>query len=228
MEYLFIDESGSMSTKYINSYPYFVICIIHPINKDKLKIILKRFISKKINTWIKEESKMVSNGKFKELKGSQLSYNEKIELGFYLIDNNYFEVYYINVINGKVMDRLYYNKARAFNYLLDESLYLNLKNGNLPNDDYFIQIDERNIKNGSIKSLEDYLATHFMIKDNLINSLIVEYFDSKDNILIQLADFFSNLYYSYLMHKSSYNELIMELRKKKIIKNEFIFPLNIN
>ena len=108
---------------------------------------------------------------------------------------------------------------------MDEALDYNFKVGNLLYDDYFIQIDERNVKNNSLKSLEDYLATNFILKENYINSLIVEYFDSKDNILIQVADFFSNLYYSFLMHKSAYIDVIIKLRKKGIIKNEFIFPL---
>ena len=225
MEYLFIDESGSMTCEYAFSYPYFVICIIRSINKDKLKTIFKRYVSKKLSSWIENDSELIKNGKFKELKGSKLSYLEKIDFASFITENNYFEVYYIVVINNKITKRLYENKARAFNYLLEETLNYCFKNNLLPFDDYFIQIDERNIKNNSIKSLEDYLATSFMIKENYINSIVLEYYDSKDNLLIQLADFFSNFYYSYLMHRSSYSSIIYELRRKKIIKCEFIFPI---
>ena len=99
MEYLFIDESGSMTNNYLNKYPYFVICIVHVISKDKLKTILKRYISKKINAWKEEESRIINNGTFKELKGSLLSYIDKIDLACYLMENNYFELYYVIVNN---------------------------------------------------------------------------------------------------------------------------------
>ena len=51
----------------------------------------------------------------------------------------------------------------------------------------------------------------------------VEYFDSTNNSLIQIADVFANIYYSHLQTEA-YNEEIKSLKDKGILKFTFIFP----
>lgn len=48
MQYLYIDESGSMTIDHFNDWPYFVIAIVRCGNPDKLKTLYKRFIKKHI------------------------------------------------------------------------------------------------------------------------------------------------------------------------------------
>lgn len=228
MQYLFIDESGTMTTKHSNNFPFFVISIINVFDKDKLKRILKRFISKNINE-LKEcdkENKMFKDGKFIELKGNALSRELKFKLANFLSKSNLFEVFYIIVDNKNVDEKLYINKARAFNYLLDIFMIHHLNKGRLPKDDYYIQIDERNVKNDAKKSLEDYLNTSLSLDHNLTNDIEVIYQDSCNNSLIQLSDFFANLYYSYLMNEKVYKNTIDDLCKKNIICPLFEFPPN--
>ena len=52
----------------------------------------------------------------------------------------------------------------------------------------------------------------------------IEYFDSKDNLMVQVSDFFSNLYFSYLKNKSTYEILINKLKKGNYIKDIFYYP----
>ena len=57
-----------------------------------------------------------------------------------------------------------------------------------------------------------------------LESVEAKYFDSKNVKFIQLADFFSNLFYSDLMTQNFENEMI-EYVKNKIIRDIFIFPI---
>ena len=226
MQYLFIDESGTMATgENVRAFPYFVICILNVKNKEKLKRIIKRFISSRFQRLKEiEDSKMFIADNFIELKGSALTPDLKKELANYLMQSDLFEIYYIVANNKTINPKTYNNKARAFNYLIDRCLTFLLNHKLLPYDDYNIQIDERNIKTNAQKTLEDYLATDLVIHQELINDVQVSYFDSCNNSLIQLSDFFANLYFSYLMRKKNYSELIDEMKSKGLIKKIFVFP----
>ena len=226
MQHLYIDESGTMTIDHANNFPFFVISIINVTNRLRLKRLIKRFISKHYDCLKQcdKDNKMFKDGKFLELKGSALSQELKFELADYLSKSNYFEVFYIIVDNSKADEQLYKNKARAFNYLLDIFMINKLRKKALPKDDYYIQIDERNVKNDAKKSLEDYLSTSLNLDHKLAYNIEVFYQDSCNNSLIQLSDFFANLYYSYLMNKNVYEDTINNLTNKKIINSYFEFP----
>lgn len=227
MEYLFIDESGSNTNQKVDQFPYFVICLIRVFDKEKLKKVLKRFISKYYNDLKNiDNGKMFKNNKFYELKGSSLNVEMKYKLAKYLAQSNLFEVYYIIVDNKNIEKKFFLNKNRTFNFLLDIFLYNNLLKNNLPYSNYIIQIDERNLKLEATKSLQEYLAIQLSLKNDLIEDITVEYFDSENNSFIQISDFFSNLYYSYLMRPNNYIDIIEYLKKENIIKDIFNFPKN--
>lgn len=74
----YIDESGSMTKKYLNYYKnkYFVICLIMPKNKDRLRRAFKRFVSSnfdELKKMDKDRKMFYDSGNFKELKGSCFS-----------------------------------------------------------------------------------------------------------------------------------------------------------
>jgi len=167
------------------------------------------------------------HGKFRELKSSLLTPSLKHKFARYLCDKSIVEVYFIRVENTKVDTKLYEKTARAFNYIIGLALKFYFKNGWLPNDDYLLHIDERNTKTGARHSLEDYLYIDLVIIDSLVNSIGVEYFESFNNRFIQIADFFSNLYYSKC-HSTKYNKLFNEMVAKGYFRHEFIFPYNGN
>ena len=226
MQYLFIDESGTMSIReHVKKFPFFVISILNVKDREKLKRVIKRFISKKYSI-LKEidDGKMFNNDKFVELKGSSLPRNLKIEFAEYVSKYDLFDVYYIFVDNKLVNEKTYDNKARAFNYFIDLFLTYELHHNNLPKDSYYIQIDERNVKTNAQKTLEDYLATELSLKQELIDDVLVSYCDSSNNLLIQLSDFFANLFFSHKITNNSYIELFEKLEKQKTIKHVFYFP----
>ena len=193
MEFLYIDESGTMTTEYCEDFPYFIISVLRVFDAKILKRKIKRFISKHLEE-LKEcdkSSKMFQDGNFKELKGSALSIGMKIKFAEYLMNcSDLFEVDIIKIENKHVIEETYDNKARAFNYFLDLFLTYRSHMNDYPSDEYLLQIDERNVKTDARRSLEDYLSIELCLKQNLYKKIQVLYFDSCDNSLVQLSDFF--------------------------------------
>ena len=134
------------------------------------------------------------------------------------------DVTYIFIDNEKVKDGFFDNPSLAYNYVLNLLLEKHLKNNNLPFDDYLIEIDQRNLKKISINSLEEYLNIELKIRQNLVQSLNIEYYDSKDNLLVQVSDFFSNLYFSYLRFPHEYKQLFNKLKDNNYIKDIYYYP----
>lgn len=224
MEYVnfFVDESGSMTLKFSEKHPYFVICILKIIESSKMKKIIKRFL--------KNHPEFFTINKLnKELKSSNLTLDQKKDLAHYLKRQGLFELFYITVDNRLIQqglrhEGLYSNKARAFNYLLAKD-FEHLSNFHKINEIFIdIKIDNRNIKNGAILSLCDYLNTYLCLDKGCYAKFNVNYFDSSKVIFIQVADFFSNLYYTSLFN-SEVKEIINDYRNDNIIRDEFNFPL---
>ena len=228
MNYLYIDESGSMTTKHSDTNGYFVVAILVVHDRKKLKKVFKRYISKKMNR-LKEldrDGKMFDEDKFRELKGSALSINFKKDFADYLSENNLFKVLFVTIDNNALKDgKLYESTARAFNYVLKCALTYYIHQEILPSGDYNIQIDERNTKTYSINALEDYLWLDLVIDKELMNNVKIEYFHSEDNICIQIADFFANLTFSSLHNNPGYKETIISLRNSGYLVDNFVFPI---
>lgn len=226
MEYIYIDESGTMTQEHSDTMPYQVIALVRVHNISRMKIVIKRFVADNFKHLkeIDHEHKMFRGDSFYELKGSALDHATKDKLIRFLCRNNYFEVFYIKIVNSRIRSNLYSNKARATNYIVGLALDYFFKNGYLPYDDYHLQIDEQNIKTESQNVLEEYLNMKLAMEKGYAKGFHVEYFDSSRNKLVQLADVFANLYYSEIL-QNNYTELIDQLRKDGYIKHEFIFPL---
>lgn len=225
MKHIFIDESGSMTTKYCKHYPCFVVTLVVPHDRGKVKRVFKRFISKNMERLKKldVDNKMFKNGTFCELKGSCLDAHMKNDFLDYFYKSNIFEVYYIVIKNSKIKYGLYDNTARAFNYVLKLGLVNFIKKYQWEKDRYMLHIDERNEKTNSTHFLEEYLNTEICLHENLVNNFNVQYYDSSCNNLIQMADVFSNIYYSNSFN-SLYKEKLNLGYEKGIIRAPFIFP----
>ncbi len=211
MECLYIDESGTMTTDYCGDFPYFVISVVRVFNAKTLKRKIKRFISKHFEELktVDKDNRMFKGDNFQELKGSALNKELKIKLAKYLMDTpGLFEVNIITIQNNKIKPETYDNTARAFNYFLDLFLTYKIHKNDYPKDEYLFQIDERNVKTDARRSLEDYLSIELCLKQELIDKVSVHYFDSCNNSLIQLSDFFANLYYSFLIRRENYETVI--------------------
>lgn len=231
MNTFYIDESGSMTKKNINYYKnkYFIICILLPKDKDRLKRVFKRFVSTNIKELKKidvEEKMFYDNGKFKELKGSCFTSSMKRKFIDFFCQNNLFELYYVVCDNKMVKQHFYYNTSRAFNYVLKLGFehFTNYKYINYT--DNYLFIDERNTRTETRATLEEYLNTELVTGSNIQKSFSVEYCQSETRELIQIADVFANIYSTNLISNNCYLKEINKMRNEKYIKKEFIFPLN--
>lgn len=118
---------------------------------------------------------------------------------------------------------MYSNTARAFNYVLKLALinFINCKL--IANDALLIQLDERNERPDSVRFLEDYLNTELQLTGLISGDVKIKYFDSCNNQIVQIADVFSNLFYSHIMN-SQYSSTIQKLKNDGYIKKIFKFP----
>lgn len=226
MEYLYIDESGSLTSEFAFIHPNFVMCLVRVKDITNLRKLLKRFIYENYQEIkeIDEKNKIFNHGDFVEIKGSSLNSKLKKRLADFLCNGNILEIYYIHVFNEEVKHHFYDDPSLIYNYVLYLMLNKNLENKNLPYDDYLIDVDDRNLKHISINSLEDYLNIELKLKKRMVRSINIEYYDSKDNLMVQVSDFFSNLYFSYLKNHDLYNDLITNLKEKGYIKDIFYYP----
>lgn len=231
MTSLYLDESGSMNKDASCVFQNYIIAIVRVHKARRVKSAMKRFISDRIEHLrsIDKYGQMFNeDGSFHELKGSCLDRATKISFFNFLARDNIFDVHYIVINNSKVRDdsRLYDKKPRAVNYVLTLAMKYFLEHGHLDSDDYILQIDEQNLSTGCLNSLEDHLNIRLVLEDELANSFAVSYFDSSNNIFVQLADLCANLLYSQLRSKhSDYDSLITILKANGYIKFTFNFPL---
>ena len=97
----------------------------------------------------------------------------------------------------------------------------------LPNEDCRINLDNRNLKTGSRMQLDEYINTELAGESNYQGTMVTEYFDSKDNHLIQVADVFSNIFYASLFNEELKKD-IEELKSLGRIRYIFEFPTGNN
>lgn len=234
---LYIDESGSINN-HMDNNKFFVIAMIHAIDKNALKRACKRFVSSNYDKLlaldqdkvhpqtgkiIKTGGKMFSGSKFNELKGSQFDRDMKSKFVHFFSQKTSFEVYYIKIANEKLTDRFCENTARVFNYTVRLALSYLIQKGFLPDENCSLQLDERNEKTKTRYFLENYLNTELSMSGTASGKFSVSYFDSANNSLIQIADIFANLYYSHLQ-TGAYEEEFQKLKEADILKFIFEFP----
>ena len=236
---IYIDESGSINNKISSYVPFFVIALVNVTDKTKLQRTYKRFVSKNLSRLkkldesrtnshgkiIKEGGKMFSGEIFKELKGTQFDPVMKRDfLEFFCRQKPYFEVFYIRINNAKVTNQFCSNTARCFNYTLRLALNYFITKGLLPDEECFLQLDERNEKTETKYFLENYLNTELCLSGSCKGPFNVSYFDSSQNHMIQIADVFANWYYSQLV-TNEYTTELKKLMDDGIVRYIFDFPL---
>lgn len=221
---VYIDESGSINS---NNDKKFIIAIVMPNDVEKLKRVHKRFVSKnleKLKMLDKNNKMFRKDGTFLELKGSCFDRNMKLEFLKYFCRNDILKVRYIVLNNEKIEEKFTENKARTFNYLMKLFLHNTIYNKMIVDKEIFLHIDERNVKTDSKFSLEDYLNQELKLEKGIVDNVKVEYFDSSQSRLIQIADVFSNIKYSNYLTDGFYSEILCNLEKEGYILKDFKFP----
>ena len=225
MANIYIDESGSINNK-LKGYKDFKITLIIPTREKELQRAYKRFVSKNFIELkrLSNNRKMFSNEKFQELKGSEFDINMKKEFANFFTYKKHFEMYYIRIRNKNLSDNFCKNTARGFNYVICLALKYFIQN-NLILDDakYYLQLDERNEKTETKFFLENYLMTELNLSGITNAEIKVSYFDSANSNMIQIADVFSNIFYSHLL-TGNYEKEMNLLKEKGILKFIYEFP----
>lgn len=224
MDKLYVDESGSMTIHYTNDWPYFVICAVKAKDPVKLRKSYKRFVTKNMEALkAANKGKMFKGEKFLELKGNEFTPQLKRDFVNHFCQKDNFELFYIVIDNKKIDAKFYENKARSFNYILKLALICWINKGLLSKDGLHLQLDERNEKTETKYFLQNYLNTELRLLDITTSDTTVEYFDSCNNHIIQIADVFANIKYSDLL-TNNYSDCIEQLSNTHL-KHQFVFPL---
>ncbi len=224
---IYVDESGSM-TQNGSGYKdrYFIITLLLVENPERLRRVYKRFIRKYYDELKSADSgKMFKNDKFFELKGSSFTPDLKKQFVEYFCKNNMFKVLYIKVDNHKLFTKLFRDKACLFNYCLKIAL-THLKTLHELYGVVNMQIDTRNVKSSCKFQLDEYLYTELVAGESVFDDICVKYYESQNNKLIQLADVFSNLFYSDIVTHGAYDSEIRDMICDGYIIKVFIFPLS--
>ena len=232
---IYIDESGSINNQLSDHFAIALVCVK---DKKKLERTYKNFVSKNYDRLMKLDEpkvnkktgqvyrpggKMFLNGKFHELKGAHFDHKLKSEFITHFSNTDCFDLVYIKINNTKLTNDFCKNTARCFNFVLKLALTSLIKHKIIPNEDHYLQLDERNERTESKFFLEDYLNTELPLNGITDKSFQVSYFDSANNKYVQIADVFANFYYSHLKTNSFSEEL--KMMKEKTLRYVFEFPL---
>lgn len=220
-----IDESGSINNHNLKQ-PYFVIALIHVIGKGSLKRKYDKFVKDNFNRLkeLDKDNEMFSGDVFRELKGHYFDFDMKHKFLEHFKNSKSYEIYYIKYYNNDLTDKFCQNKERAFNYPLKKALSFFIRDGYLPNEDCRINLDTRNLKTDSKMQLDEYLNTDLIGGIGYTGTFVVQYFDSKDNKCVQIADVFSNIFYNSLFI-DEFDSEIRYYKEQGIIRRVFEFPL---
>ena len=112
----------------------------------------------------------------------------------------------------------------SFDFNTGTSLSYFIKGKLLPNDEYSIQLDERNQRTKTKYFLEEYLNTELRLHEQIIDhNISVSYYDSCNNSLVQIAEVFANILYSEL-RSGNYTKELKKIEKDGYLKKIFNFP----
>lgn len=172
---LYFDESGNLGKK----DRYFVIAMLMPVNKNRIKNFAKRFCAKAGHD---------------EIKASNLAFPQKQDLLYKLAkipDNkvSYIVADKINIESQKLLK----DTNLCFNYLFMHLVKQAISNAK---EDVNLLIDEHTIKVGSINSLKDYLRIKAYTEWGFVNELNICFTDSKNSKLVQVTDLAANAIYA--------------------------------
>ena len=116
------------------------------------------------------------------------------------------------------------NTARVFNYNVRLALEAFVRRGLIPSEDHHLIIDERNIRTDSKSVLEEYLLTELVVGGINNGNIKINYVDSSNVQLVQIADVFSNLKFSRVVSDNENYETEFQKLEESVLKMTFNFP----
>ena len=205
--YVYLDESGSIHKN--SNTKYFAVGGYFTIEKYRLKITS---LYKKINKLVKDERKIKMDKEIKSYdyltKEKQLIFSSMENIpGFYGFSKVFDKE---KMQKGIVDSNIFYNYAVKL--IFSDIIFPLLKNYTDEEIEIKLLCDNRNVRVGDLKNLENYLNTEFCLNNYLFN---VSYYDSKTNFGIQLADLIVNTFYNYYANYKRVSTIIKGLNKSK-------------
>ncbi len=205
--YVYLDESGSIHKN--SNTKYFAVGGYFTLDNYRLKIIS---VYKKINKFIKENRNIKLS---KEMKSYDYLINEK-QLLFSNIENIPGFYGFSKVFDKEKMQKGIANSNIFYNYavklIFSDIIFPLLKNYKDKLIEIKLLCDNRNVRVGDLKNLENYLNTEFCLNNYVFN---VKYYDSKTSFGIQLADLIVNTFYNYYANYDRVSQVIKSLNKSK-------------
>lgn len=196
----YIDESGSMP-KVLNTDPkhrYFVIALVHTSNPRKLKSVYKKAIQKLRKSYPLFFAGLANPN---ECKASEMLPFMKLYVLEKLMNNSDMTIAHM-VVNNIEVDQIFRNvPGRSFNFLVKivtENFRLTTADKQLLE----LKLDNRNVKLEGLSELEGYLYNSLALESSIVQDVKVEYWDSCDNLNIQVADLIANVIYQRFTNKN--------------------------
>lgn len=214
--YLIMDESGHLHPN--STGRYFVIGGF--LSKEPTKI---QKIFRKTNRKLKEQKGLDMKA---ELKGSELKSADKRYL-MEKINKAEDTDYVFIVIDKNMVSRKKIEEVNLFyNYAISILLQCIANRNMIPEDTKLLKIilDNRSIKLGTHKSLEDYLNTQVIIEEKIKGNFKVncEYLESHNHYGIQAADLLCNI--TWAKYNYPETDKVSKLLEEK--SSIFKFPLD--
>ena len=206
--YVYIDESGSIHKN--SKTRYFAVGGYFTFFEGKNKIIS---LYKKCNKNIKDKRNIDLK---KEIKSYDMTDDEKIEI-FKRVEEVKDFCGIAKVFDKKLMNKEIVESNIFFNYavkLLFSDCIIPLIDLKKINEkiEFITSVDNRNIKVGDLKNLENYLKTEFCLSNF---DFKITYYNSATNYGVQLADLIVNTFYNIHKNRSIVKKVIPSLRKDK-------------
>ena len=201
--YVYVDESGSITKTNVSNNRYFVIAMVFTDNPIAIRRLFKKKISQMIKNNSKRKEELILN---KEIKGSDLSEKEKIKIYHHILahGSDKIELGVIVLDNNYTNDKFIENHARTFNYMVQvyfDGCFRNHSKYMTGAGNISILLDEQNVATGAKYDLEEYLNQQLTIKNPICDRFFASYTDSKNEKLVQLADFVANSFYRNIEKK---------------------------
>ncbi len=187
MKTFFVDESGDLGAK----GKYFAIVLLAPQNGKRISNFMKKFCAKNL---------------LGEVKGSNLSFQQKQDVINKLCSANDYSVSYIVADKENIDTKIFEDKNLCYNYLFSFLVRKTIKS---TTEDITIMLDNHSTKVKSINSLADYIKIKAYTQWNFRHNLNICYVDSKDSKIVQATDVVANaIYAKYTYGKTHFYNMV--------------------
>ena len=177
------DESGSITTSNKLNNRFFIVAGCQTNDPNKVKRVFRKA---KVN-YLKHHPELELDIK-KEIKGSQMPLYFKDYIFTELMKKTDIRFNFIVFDNHNAEEHLRKKPNITFNYIMFLQVHKLIENY----EHIYLDLDDRNKAVENLKALEEYLQTKLCAELNKIPDINVQFFDSSQHTLIQIADVFSN------------------------------------